>query len=128
IENIEKRIFYESVAIVSEGIITLARRYGDKAKELAEKESNEKRRRELLEISRICYKVPAYPPETFHEAIQFVWFVQLSGIISENPLALNLGRFDQYMYPYYKNDIENGRITESQAQELIEALWIKLSE
>jgi len=128
IENIEKRIFYKSVVIVSEGIITLANRYGDKAKKLAEKERDENRRNELLEIARICHKVPAYPPETFHEAIQFVWFVQLSGILSENPLALNLGRFDQYMYPYYKMDMENGRITESQAQELIEALWIKLSE
>ena len=91
--------------------MNLARRYGDKAMEMAEVEEDEERKAELLEISRICYKVPANPPETFHEAIQFVWFVQLSGIISENPLALNIGRFDQFMYPYYKADKENNRVT-----------------
>lgn len=81
-----------------------------------------------MKIACVCRNVPKNPPETFQEAVQFVWFVQLCGIISENPLALNLGRFDQYMYPYYKADIDSGRITKSQAQELIEALWIKLSE
>lgn len=128
IENIEKINFYKSISIVCEGIMNLARRYGDKAMEMAEVEEDEERKAELLEISRICYKVPANPPETFHEAIQFVWFVQLSGIISENPLALNIGRFDQFMYPYYKADKENNRVTDSKIQELIESLWLKLSE
>lgn len=72
-------------------------------------------------------RVPENPPRTFYEAIQFVWFVQWGGIISENPLSLNPGRFDQYMYPYYAADLEAGRITPDEAQELIEALWIKYS-
>lgn len=128
IENIEKINFYKSMSIACEGIMTLASRYGDKAHQMAEKEKDPERRKELLKISDICYRVPANPPQTFHEAIQFVWFVQLSGIISENPLALNIGRFDQFMYPYYKSDKDNNRITDSQTQELIESLWIKLSE
>lgn len=126
--NIEKINFYKSIFIVAEGIIKLSKRYGDKALEMAEVEKNEERKKELLEIARVCYKVPENPPETFQEATQFLWFVQLSAIISENPLALNIGRFDQFMYPYYKSDIEKNRINDSRAQEIIESLWIKLSE
>lgn len=72
--------------------------------------------------------MPEHPPTTFYEAIQFIWFTQIGGIISENPLALNVGRFDQFMYPYYKHDIEKGIMTKEEIQELIEAYWIKLSE
>lgn len=126
--NIEKINFYKSISIVAEGIIKLSKRYGDMALEMAEVEKNEERKNELLEIGRVCYKVPENPPETFQEATQFLWFVQLSGIISENPLALNVGRFDQFMYPYYRLGIEKNRINDSKAQEIIESLWIKLSE
>jgi len=127
LDNIQKIHFYQSVSLTAQGIIRLVERYADKAAQMAAAEKDAVRQKELLEIAAICRKVPAKPPETFCEAIQFVWFVQLCGIISENPLALNLGRFDQYMYPYYQADLEVGRITQSQAQELIEALWIKLS-
>lgn len=128
VDNIDQINFYRSVIIVSRGIIKFARRYADQAEGLSKVEPDLNRKEELLEIARICRKVPANPPETFHEAIQFVWFVQLGGIISENPLALNLGRFDQYMYPYYQRDINKGNIDKVRAQEMIEALWIKLSE
>jgi choline trimethylamine-lyase len=128
LENIEKINFYMSIEIVCKGIIKFANQYADKAFEMAQIEECAKRKEELLEISRICRKIPENPPESFSEAVQFVWFVQLSAVISENPLAMNLGRFDQYMYPYYERDLKSGRITEEKAQELIEALWIKLSE
>jgi len=128
ISNIEKIEFYESVMIACDGIMLLAKRYSDAAKSLAASEKNEERKEELLEIARICDCVPANPPRTFHEACQFVWFVQLGGIISENPLALNLGRFDQYMYPFYEADIKAGRLNREKAQELVECLWLKLSE
>ena len=95
---------------------------------LAQKEINEKRKAELIKIGDVCKKVPAYPPESFHEAIQFIWFVQVGGIICENPLSLNPGRFDQYMYPYYEKDIKEGKLDKDGALELIEALWIKYSE
>jgi len=126
--NLDKINFYTSVTIVSDGIMALARRYADHAAELADQEKDATRVQELQEIAAVCRKIPANPPETFHEAIQFVWFVQLGAVLSENPLAMNLGRFDQYMYPYYRADVDSGRIDADQALELIESLWLKLSE
>lgn len=127
-DKIESISFYQSVVEVCEAIIILAQRYTQRAEELALEEKDLKRQEELREIGRICQRVPENPPQTFYEAIQTVWFVQLGSILSENSLALNLGRFDQYMYPYYQRDLEVGRINEKMAQELIEALWLKLSE
>lgn len=127
-EGMKKKEFYDSIILTSEGIIILANRYAQKAKEMAEAEKDEKRKAELVKIAQICNKVPENPPTTFYEAIQFVWFTQVGGILSENPLALNVGRFDQFMYPYYRHDIDNGIATKDEVQELIEALWLKLSE
>ena len=125
---LEQIDFYRSAVLVCEGIITLANRYAERAEELAANEADAARKKELLAIAAVCRKVPEHPPTTFHEAIQTVWFTQLGSILSENSLALNLGRFDQYMYPYYAQDIAAGTLTQEAAQELIEALWIKLSE
>jgi choline trimethylamine-lyase len=127
-EDLKKKDFYNSVIITSEGIIKFANRYSEKAEEMAAVEKSASRKEELLKIADICSRIPENPPATFHEAIQLVWFTQIGGIISENPLALNPGRFDQFMYPYYKSDIENGIMTKDQIQELIEAYWLKLSE
>jgi formate C-acetyltransferase len=128
VEGLEKIDFYKSAVLVCEGIIILAHRYSDKAAELAQTETDALRKEELLEIARVCRRVPEHPPENFYEAVQTVWFTQLGSVLSENSLALNLGRFDQYMYPYYSEDIKTGAVTSEKAQELIEALWIKLSE
>ncbi|MDR1922173.1 MAG: formate C-acetyltransferase/glycerol dehydratase family glycyl radical enzyme [Candidatus Adiutrix sp.] len=127
-EDLDKIVFYESVIIACEAVIVLARKYARKARALAAVEKDAARAKELLAISEVCRRVPAEPPRSFHEAVQFVWFIQLGGILSENPLALNLGRFDQYMHPYYMADRKKGLLSEEQAQELVEALWLKLSE
>lgn len=127
-EDAEKREFYESVIWTSRGIIRYANRYADEAEKMAETEGEPKRAEELRVIARICRVVPENPPAGFYEAIQFLWFTQVGGILSENPLALNPGRFDQYMNPYYEADLAKGSITEEGAQELIEALWLKYSE
>jgi formate C-acetyltransferase len=127
-EALESRTFYESVILVSEGIVILANRYAEALEAMSKTTSDAVRKAELLESARICRTVPQNPPETFYEAIQFVWFVQLGGILSENPLALNLGRFDQFMYPFYEADLKAGRITPAFAQELVDSLWLKLSE
>ena len=119
---------YKRQVLVCDGIIRLANRYGEKAREMAAEEADETRKAELLQIAEICDVVPENPPKSFREAMQFMWFTQLGGILSENPLAWNPGRFDQYMYPYYKADKEAGVITADEAQELIECLWLKLSE
>ena len=128
VEALDKINFYRAAVLVSEGIITLSNRYAEQAEQLARTEQDAGRKAELLTIARNCRRVPEQPPTTFYEAIQMVWFTQLGSILSENSLALNLGRFDQYMHPYFAADIEKGLLTKEQAQELIEALWIKLSE
>ena len=127
-EALDRIDFYRAEILACEAIIALAARYGARAEELAGREQNPEREQELRQIAAVCRKVPGNPPETFQEAIQTVWFTQMGSILSENSLALNLGRFDQYMHPFYVRDIEAGRLTKDQAQELIEALWIKLSE
>lgn len=124
----EKMEFYDSVILTSKGIILYANRYADEAERLAKIEKDEKRRQELLVIASNCRKVPEHSPETFYEALQFMWFTQIGGILSENPLSLNPGRFDQYTDPYYEEDLAKKRITPEFAQELVDALWLKYSE
>ncbi len=124
-DSIDKYCFYNAVLIVLDAVRTFANRYSVLAKDLAEKELNQERKLELLEMSRICAKVPYEPAETFQEAVQSVWFIQLILQIESNGHSLSYGRFDQYMYPYYNRDIKNGTIKESEALELLTCLWIK---
>lgn len=124
-DNVDKYCFYNAVLIVLKAVRNFANRYSVLAKDLAEKELNQERKNELLEISRICSKVPYEPAETFKEAVQSVWFIQLILQIESNGHSLSYGRFDQYMYPYYDRDIKNGTIKESEALELLTCLWIK---
>lgn len=123
-ENLNKYQFYKAVLIVIEAVRTFANRFSLLAKEKAQKETG-KRKEELLEISRICAKVPYQPAQTFHEAIQSVWFIQLILQIESNGHSLSYGRFDQYMYPYLKHDLDNHMINEDEAVELLTNLWIK---
>lgn len=124
-DSIDKYCFYNAVLIVLKAVCDFANRYSVLAKKLAEKELNQERKLELLEMSRICAKVPYEPAETFQEAVQSVWFIQLILQIESNGHSLSYGRFDQYMYPYYDRDIKNGNITEAEALELLTCLWIK---
>ena len=124
-DSIDKYCFYNAVLIVLDAVRTFVNRYSVLAKKLAEKELNQERKLELLEMSRICAKVPYEPAETFQEAVQSVWFIQLILQIESNGHSLSYGRFDQYMYPYYDRDIKNGNITETEALELLTCLWIK---
>lgn len=127
-ESLEKKDFYTSILWTSRGIIAYANRYADEAERLAGVEADPVRAAELRVIAQNCRRVPEHPPESFYEAIQFLWFVQIGGILSENPLSLNPGRFDQYMDPYYEADLKRGALTEDFAQELVDALWLKYSE
>ena len=127
-KDLEKKDFYESVLLTSKGIIRYANRYAEAADKMAATEKDPVRAAELRQIAANCRRVPENPPESFYEAIQFLWFVQVGGILSENPLSLNPGRFDQYMDPYYEADLQKNAITPDFAQELIDALWLKYSE
>lgn len=123
-ENIDKNCFYNAVLIVLDAVKNFSHRYAVLAKEKATSASTE-RKAELLEISRICDKVPYEPAETFQEAIQATWLIQLILQIESNGHSLSYGRFDQYIYPYYKSSLENGQITADKAVELLTNLWIK---
>lgn len=119
-DSIDKRVFYNAVLIVIEAVKTFANRYSVLARTLAES-ANEKRKKELLEISRICEKVPYHKAESFKEAIQSVWFIQLILQIESNGHSLSYGRFDQYMYPYFIND----NMSKEEVLEYLNNLWIK---
>jgi len=127
-DAIRKSDFLKAVIISHNAVIRIAKRFGDLAEEMSQKEGDPERAKELLEIAQICRSVPENPANTFREAIQscfFLWAVLVGG-----PQAgtTSLGRFDQYMYPFYKRDIEAGRITKEEALELLVCLRIKVME
>lgn len=124
-ESVDKNEFYKAVLIVIEAVHHFALRYSRLAEELAGKEKDQKRKAELEEMSRICSKVPYEPASSFKEAVQSVWFIQLILQIESNGHSLSYGRFDQYMYPYYKKEIQDGTMTEEEAGEILTCLWIK---
>ena len=124
-DSVDKYVFYKAVLIVIEAVHRFALRYAALAAEMAQAEKDAGRRVELEEMSRICSKVPYEAADSFPEAVQSVWFIQLILQIESNGHSLSYGRFDQYMYPYYIKDIQTGKITEAAAIELLTCLWIK---
>lgn len=124
-DSIDKNVFYKAVLIVIEAVRTFALRYSELAADLAARESDAARKAELLEMSRICAKVPYEPASNFREAVQSVWFIQLILQIESNGHSLSYGRFDQYMDPYYEKSLQDGTITREEALELLTCLWIK---
>lgn len=127
-DSTDKSLFYKSAELVAESIIRFAERYSEKASELAKKEGDPARREELLIISDVCRKVPAKSPKTFHEALQFIWFVQLALHQENYEQGISMGRMDQYLYKYYKQDVEAGILDFEKAVELVSCLWIKTCE
>ncbi len=128
-EENEKKAFLQAISIVSDAIILWAERHSQKALELAETEENEARKAELLEIARIAKKVPKYPAETFYEAVQSQWFIQaFSRLEQKTGATISNGRMDQYLYPYYKKDLEAGRITPAKAKELFQCMWLAMAQ
>ncbi len=121
-EALDKYRYYDAVVMAFEALKTLAERYAVLAEEMAAKEERAQRKAELEEIARICRTVPAKPATSFREAIQCFWFQIL--FLSPST-TLPGGRFDQYMYPYYKADLEAGRITRDEAVELLCMLRLK---
>ncbi len=124
----QKRDFYNSVIIVLDAASNFIRRYGKLAGEMAQEAINEEERETLNEVSRICVKLSDYPPETFHEALQSTWFLYVILQMESNASSFSPGRMDQYLYSYFKKDLEDGRITMEKALELTEALWLKFNQ
>lgn len=124
----EKLVYLRALDLCIEGITALAGRYCELAKKLAEEEKDAARKQELLTISEICSRVPWKPARTFQEAIQSFYIYHTCIFMEQNAASYNPGRMDQYLYPFYKADLEAGRITQEKAQELLDCLWVKFSE
>lgn len=120
--------FLQAVIMSCEAAIVYAERYAALARKMAGEEKNAQRREELLRIAENCSNVPANGARTFWEACQSFWFVQQLLQIESSGHSISPGRFDQYMYPYYKRDLDAGKLTREFAQELIDCLWIKLND
>lgn len=124
----EQKDTWEGMKITLEAAIHFSHRYAELADKMAEEETDIKRKQELKKIAECCNKVPEYPAETFYEAVQFVWFVHLIYQIENPGHNHSVGRFDQFMYPYFVHDIENGIATEDDIVEMIECMLIKWTE
>lgn len=120
--------FLESALISCRAAINYARRYANLAYEMAQKCSDKQRKQELLMIAKNCANVPENGASSFYEACQSFWFVQMLIQMEASGHSISPGRFDQYMYPYYKADIEKGTLTREYAQELLDCIWIKLND
>lgn len=122
----EKTNFYRSVLISLDALRILAQRYTDLLLTEAEKEQDAARRAELLQMAKVCSRVPENTPETLQEAAQAVWFVFM--LCHSTMEFIPVGRTDQYLYPFYKKDMEEGRISKQEAEEIIASFLAKFSE
>ena len=123
-----KKAELEAMMITSEAIITLGRRYSELAAQMAETESDPARKAELETIAKVCARVPAEAPRTFHEALQMYWFIHV-GIITEmnNWDSFNPGRLDQHLNPFYQAETAAGLLDADKAKELLQCLWVKFN-
>ncbi|SKA70293.1 (2S)-3-sulfopropanediol dehydratase [Desulfobaculum bizertense] len=129
VDNTEKKPFLEAIVIVCEAIITWAKRHSVLAAEMAENESDPVRKKELETISEICARVPEHPARTFHEAVQSQWFTQMfSRLEQKTGTIISNGRMDQYLYPFYKADVEAGILDDNKAIELIECVYVSMAQ
>ncbi|MDR1251760.1 MAG: hypothetical protein LBK62_06290, partial [Treponema sp.] len=124
----EARKFYEAVCVSLQGVLDYARNVSNEAARLAAAETDTNKKRRLLAQAEVCKNVPAEPAAGFREAVNCIWLC-LIGIHAENiNMAISPGRLDQVLYPYYKKDVESGRLSVKEAMELIGCLWIKLGD
>ena len=126
-QQIGKEHFYHALLLIVEAIRNFADKYVQKARELAQQEKDPVRKKELKKIATTLSRVPYYGACSFYEAIQSMWFVIIALHIEGTGPVYNIGRFDQFMYPYYKADIEKGVLTSQEAQELMECLFLKMT-
>jgi len=127
-QAVEKRDQLNAMSIMCDAIIILGERYAALAAEMAQKETDEVRKAELLQISENCKVVPAHKPQTYWQAIQMYWFVHLGVTTELNPWdAYSPGRLDQHLNPFYQKDVEDGILDDEKALELLECLWVKFN-
>jgi len=123
----EKKPFLEAIVVTCDAMITWARRYSALAADMASRETNPQRKQELEEIAAVCSRVPERPARTFREALQSQWFAQIFSRLEQNIGGqVSQGRMDQYFYPFYRKDVDEGRLTKAQAEELLQCLWLNM--
>jgi len=128
ISNADKLTELKAMKITAETMINYATRYVGLLTDKAGKETDKAIKQDLLKLAEVCRKVPAHKPETFHEALQYYWFVHLGVITELNPWdSFNPGRLDQHLYPFYRKGIEDGSLTKNEAIELLQCFWIKFN-
>ena len=126
--DLEKSFFYKAEIKAADAVILLAHRHADLAEKMAAECDDPVRKAELLKIAEVTRHVPEYPARTFYEACQSIISYEYACFMEQNASSYNLGRLDQYLYPYYKKDKEAGILTDDDAQELLDCLWIKVAE
>ena len=119
------RAFYRSVVVAYQAMVDYGRRWGEALDSMAEREADASRRAELTQMAAICRRVPAEPARTFREAVQATWFSVLINDVECTGTATSFGRIDQYLYPYFRADLDTGRLSLEQARELVECLFLK---
>ena len=122
------RDFYRGMAIALEGALDFIGRYASLAGRMFAEETSAENRANLEEIARVCLKLSVEPPSTFREAVQSLWFLFVLLHTESNASSFSPGRADQYLYRYYKNDLEKGTLSEAAALEIVEALWLKFNQ
>lgn len=127
-EDYKKYNFLQAVIIACDAAIAFAGRFAQKAEVMAKEEKDPDRQKELERIAQTCRIVPGNPAGNLQEALQSFWFIQLIPHIDNDGTAISPGRFDRYIYPFYKYDIENKKIDIEAAQELIDCIWVKFNE
>ena len=128
VEDFEKKLFYDGLKICFDAVENYARRYSERAAEMAAEEKDEQRKKELLKIADVFSHVPTYPARDTWEALQVVETMQILLQLETSGDSISPGRMDQYIYPYYKHDIETGKYTNEQIQELFDCIWLKYNE
>ncbi|MBE6112374.1 MAG: glycyl radical protein [Peptococcaceae bacterium] len=129
LDNVNKKPFYEAIVIVCDAIVLWANRYADLYEVEAEKETDPVRKQEMVDIAARCRWVPENPARDFREAIQSQWFTQMfSRLEQKTGTIVSNGRMDQYLYPYYKADKEAGKLTDEQAMEMLECMWVGMAQ
>ncbi len=125
-DAIKKKDFYDAAVTAANAVIKFAGRYADLAEKEAEKEQDENRKKELLEIADMCRRVPQHPARNFREALQFMIFIHICIQIEDNGAGVSFGRYDQFMYPLYKKGIADGTLTKELALELTENFYLQI--
>ncbi|MBW2411921.1 MAG: hypothetical protein JRF72_19165, partial [Deltaproteobacteria bacterium] len=126
-DYVDQKEFLQSVIIVLQAVIKFAGRYATLAGEMAAAETDPEQKKRLEDVARTCRRVPAHPPQTFLEAVQFFYFIHLVRYLEYSTLGIGI-RLDYLFGPYYEKDLKDGRITSDEALEILQLLWAKFLE